>query len=193
MLQDEDGQTRESHSISAGLDYPGVGPQHAYLAESGRATYRLATDTERPLTLVFFGYTHCPDICQVVMANLASALTRLEADEREQVGMVFVTTDPARDDEATLRDYLDRFDPSFEGLTGPLPHIVQAGDSLGVAIERGHKMPSGGYDVSHGTNVVGLLPGGSGPLVWTQGTSPEQIAEDIHVVLSDGVPTGETS
>ena len=46
VLQDEDGQTRESHSISAGLDYPGVGPQHAHLAETGRATYRPVTDAE---------------------------------------------------------------------------------------------------------------------------------------------------
>ena len=46
VLQDEDGQTIESHSISAGLDYPGVGPEHAYLAETGRATYRPVTDAE---------------------------------------------------------------------------------------------------------------------------------------------------
>jgi len=46
LLQDADGQTLESHSISAGLDYPGVGPQHAFLAESGRATYRPVTDAE---------------------------------------------------------------------------------------------------------------------------------------------------
>jgi tryptophan synthase beta chain len=46
VLQDEDGQTTESHSISAGLDYPGVGPEHAYLSESGRASYRPITDAE---------------------------------------------------------------------------------------------------------------------------------------------------
>lgn len=46
VLQDEDGQTIESHSISAGLDYPGVGPQHAHLAQSGRATYEAVTDAE---------------------------------------------------------------------------------------------------------------------------------------------------
>lgn len=164
----------------------------ALTATDGSA-YRLAKDTGKPLTLVFFGYTHCPDICQVVMADLASALTRLEPGERDQVGMVFVTTDPARDDEGTLRAYLDRFDPAFEGLTGPLPRIVELGDSLGVPIEKGAKLPSGGYEVSHGTNVVGLQPDGTGPVVWTQGTSPAQIAEDIHAVLSEGgVPTGET-
>jgi protein SCO1/2 len=162
------------------------------LTATDGSAYQLASDTRKPLTLVFFGYTHCPDICQVVMADVASALTRLDDGERAQVGMLFVTTDPARDDEATLRAYLDRFDPSFEGLTGPLPRIVAAGESLGVAIEKGQKMPSGGYEVSHGTNVVGLLPDGTGPLVWTQGTSPDQIADDIHVVLSKGVPSGET-
>jgi tryptophan synthase beta chain len=46
LLQDEDGQTMESHSISAGLDYPGVGPEHSYLADTGRATYFPATDAE---------------------------------------------------------------------------------------------------------------------------------------------------
>jgi tryptophan synthase beta chain len=46
LLQDAEGQTLETHSISAGLDYPGVGPEHAWLAETGRASYRAVTDTE---------------------------------------------------------------------------------------------------------------------------------------------------
>ena len=46
LLQDEDGQTIESHSISAGLDYPGVGPEHAWLSDIGRATYLPITDDE---------------------------------------------------------------------------------------------------------------------------------------------------
>lgn len=162
------------------------------LTATDGATYHLAADTDNTLTLVFFGYTQCPDICQIVMADIASTLTRLEPEQREQVGMLFVTTDPARDDEATLRAYLDRFDPTFEGLTGPLPRIIEAGKSLGIAIEKGERMPSGGYEVSHGTQIVGVLPDGTAPVVWTQGTPPEQIAEDIRVVLADGVPTGET-
>src|SRR5262249_39620185 len=46
VLQDSDGQTLPTHSISAGLDYPGVGPEHAWLAENGRASYRAITDAE---------------------------------------------------------------------------------------------------------------------------------------------------
>jgi protein SCO1 len=163
------------------------------LTATDGSAYRFATDTKDPLTLVFFGYTHCPDICQVVMADIASALNRLEPDERSKVGMLFVTTDPARDDAGTLREYLDRFDPAFEGLTGPLPRILDAGESVGVAIEKGEKLPSGGYEVTHGTQVVGVLPDGTAPLVWTQGTAPDKIAQDIHAALTRGVSPGEKS
>jgi len=158
------------------------------LTATDGSTYSLATDARDPLTLVFFGYTRCPDICQVVMADIASALTRLDDDERAQVGMQFVTTDPGRDDEATLRSYLDRFDPAFGGLTGPLSRIVDAGLALGVPVEKGRTLPSGGYEVDHGTQVVGVLPDGTAPIVWTQGTSPELLAEDIRIILDSGVP-----
>jgi tryptophan synthase beta chain len=46
LLQDDDGQVVEAHSISAGLDYPGVGPEHSYLKDSGRAEYYAVTDQE---------------------------------------------------------------------------------------------------------------------------------------------------
>ena len=81
------------------LDEPYVVPQTT-LTDTDGERYSLAADTDRPLTLVFFGYTHCPDICQVVMSSLASAMTRLDEQDRERVDVVFVTTDPARDDAA---------------------------------------------------------------------------------------------
>src|SRR5205085_7280583 len=46
LLQDADGQTLDTHSISAGLDYPGVGPEHAWLRDTGRASYEAVTDAE---------------------------------------------------------------------------------------------------------------------------------------------------
>jgi protein SCO1 len=160
----------------------------ASLSDTAGSSYDLATDTTDPLTIVFFGYTHCPDICQVVMADVASAMTRLDAQQRRQVAMLFVTTDPARDDAPTLRSYLDRFDPTFEGLTGSLSTIVRAGNAFGVPIEKGAKMPSGGYEVSHGTQLVGVLPDGTAPYVWTEGTSPADLADDITTILDGDVP-----
>ena len=146
---------------------------------------------DKPLTLVFFGYTKCPDICQAVMANLASANARLDPDQADDVATWFVTTDPARDDPATLRDYLDRFDPGFEGFTGPLQDIVEIANGVHVPIEKGERLPSGGYDVTHGTAILGVTPGGEVPILWTEGTSAAKLAEDIDTFLSDGIPTSD--
>ncbi|HYO40170.1 MAG TPA: SCO family protein [Nocardioidaceae bacterium] len=158
------------------------------LVDTTGAPLDLATDARKPLTLVFFGYTNCPDICQAVMAGIASALVRLDAGQRAQVDVVFVTTDPARDDEETLRAYLDRFDPSFTGATGRLDRIVRVASALAVPIEKGRRLASGGYDVTHGTQVLGLLPGGRAPFVWPESTDPAALADDITTILDDKVP-----
>jgi protein SCO1 len=157
------------------------------LTDANGASYSLRNGMSKPLTLVFFGYTNCPDICQVVMADIASAVNRLDAADRSQVGMLFVTTDPARDNPQVLRAYLDRFNPDFDGLTGRLGGIVKLGDALGVTIEKGQKLPTGGYDVTHSTNVIGVEPDGGAPIVWTQAISSEHLAQDIHTILSKGI------
>jgi protein SCO1 len=158
------------------------------LVDTGGNDFDLRAGLEKPLTLVFFGYSRCPDICQAVMADLASATARLEESEAEDVDTWFVTTDPARDDPATLRAYLDRFDPGFEGLTGPLDDIVATARAVHVPVEKGERLPSGGYEVNHGTAILGVTPDGEVPVLWTEGTSAAKLAEDIHLVLNEGVP-----
>ena len=159
------------------------------LVDSAGEDFDLRGELEKPLTLVFFGYTQCPDICQAVMADLASAVARLDESQAADVATWFVTTDPARDDPATLRAYLDRFDPGFEGLTGPLDEIVEIAEAVHVPIERGPKLASGGYEVTHGTPILAVTPDGTVPILWTEGTSAAKLAEDIQVILSEGIPT----
>jgi protein SCO1 len=159
------------------------------LTDTDGKRYSLATSPTEPVTLVFFGYTRCPDICQIVMSTIASALARLDAGDRERVGVVFVTTDPARDDEATLRAYLDQFDPSFVGLTGDLATIKTVGEKLGVYIAKGQELPDGGYEVDHSTPVIAVKANGRAPLVWTQGVSSAQLAEDVTALLDGGTPS----
>ncbi|HEX6249544.1 MAG TPA: SCO family protein [Nocardioidaceae bacterium] len=159
-----------------------VAPDVTLTATDG-SDFSLAEDTDAPVTLVFFGYTHCPDICSIVMADIASAVTRLGDEDQEQVDVLLVTSDPARDDPATLRAYLDRFNPEFEGLTGDLETIVEAANALGVAIEKGPKLPSGGYEVTHGTQIVAIDENDRSPIVWTEGTSAEHLAEDLTALL----------
>ena len=137
------------------------------------------------VVVLYFGYTHCPDVCQVVLSTLASAMTRLDKADHEQVDVVFVTTDPERDTEKVLRNYLDRFDPTFIGLTGPLDSIIDVGKGMAVAVEQGHQLPSGGYDVTHGTSVLAIDGGDEVPILWTQGTSATQFASDVHQLLEE--------
>ncbi|WP_148574390.1 SCO family protein [Nocardioides caldifontis] len=143
---------------------------------------------EADLTLVFFGYTNCPDICQAVMADLASAKARLADDDAERVQVWFVTTDPARDDAATVGEYVDRFDPDFEGLTGPLDTIVDVATAVHVPIEKGERLETGGYDVTHGTPILAVEPDGTVPMLWTEGTSAAKLAEDVATALGEGIP-----
>jgi protein SCO1/2 len=156
------------------------------LTDTGGGEYSLTKSTDKPLTLVFFGYTHCPDICGVVMANLASAMTRLSDADRERVDVVYVTTDPARDTATVLDRYLEHVDPDFIGLTGDLQDIVAIGKPLGVGVTQGKKLPSGGYDVTHGTTITGIDSHDEAPVYWSQETSSAQFAADIHTLLAEG-------
>ena len=175
---DDDGY----HGVVLTEPYPV--PEQKLLDTDG-AKYSLATDATKPVTLVFFGYTHCPDICQIVMSTIASALNRLDESERAQVDVVFVTTDPARDTGPVLRDYLDQFDPAYVGLTSDLQTVIEAGEPLGVYVAKGEELPGGGYEVDHGTPIVGVTPDGTAPVVWSE-PSPAELAEDLKKFLADG-------
>ena len=155
------------------------------LTDTEGQPFSLTEDTDADLTLVFFGYIHCPDICQTVMANLASAMTRLDDADRERVDVVYVTTDPARDTRAAIADYLPRFDEDFIGLTGDLSTIIEVAKPLGVGVEKGERLPSGGYDITHGTTITGIDADDEGYVYWSQDTSSSDFAEDIHTLLND--------
>jgi protein SCO1/2 len=167
------------------LEQPYDVPDVALTATDGEP-FSIAADRGEPLTLVFFGYTHCPDICPMVLGALASGLTKLDDADRERVEVVVVTTDPARDTREVLRDYLDGFDPTWEGLTGDLDTIRDVAEPLQVYVDEGEQLPSGGYDVgAHGTSVIGIDDTDHASVYWSQNTSPAQFASDIHTLLNE--------
>ena len=156
------------------------------LVDTDGAAYSLTEDTDKDLTLVFFGYTHCPDICGQVMATLAGTLARLDDAQRDDLDVVFVTTDPARDDQATVEKYVDAFDPSIIGLTGDLDDIIEIGRSMAVAVDEGEKLPSGGYEVTHGTQVLAVDGDDEVPVFWKADVSQAQLAHDVTMLLDQG-------
>lgn len=138
-----------------------------------------------PLTVVFFGYANCPDVCTGTIADLVQARNRLSEADRKDTRLVVVTTDPARDTPAAWGAYLDRLDPAIVGLTGPLADIVAAGNAVGVPIEQGTKLPSGGYEVDHGTQVLVFGRDGGSLLVWTQGKTIGDMKSDLEHLLKE--------
>jgi protein SCO1/2 len=153
------------------------------LRDTDGAAYSLTEQTTKPVTLVFFGFTNCPDICNLVMANITSGLLRLDKDDREKVDVVFVTTDPARDDEKTLRRYLDAFNDRFIGLTGRLDDIVGIGEAFKVYMKREPKLPTGGYNITHSTHFFAVDAQDQVPVLWSADTTPAQLAADLHLLL----------
>lgn len=180
-----------SAQLSAGHEMTGtvLDPPFAVdgtpLVDGETAPYSLVDDTDKDLTLVFFGYIHCPDICGIVMSTLASSMTRLTDEERQAVDVVFVTTDPKRDTAELVDDYATNFDEGFIGVTGPIETISDVAKPLGIAVEQGDKLPSGGYDVTHGTQIVAINADDEGIAYWHEDVSSAQLAADLQHLLSE--------
>ncbi len=152
-------------------------PAVPFTDTAGRATTLAAAD-RTPVTLVFFGYTHCPDICNVVLANAAAALRGASPKVRETVRLVFVSTDPRRDTAEVVREYLDRFDARFEGLVAPVDDVARAAKALYISYEKPDGSHGGSYEVDHGTYTTGFLDGAA-KVVWSDTTSVGDLRADL--------------
>jgi protein SCO1/2 len=162
------------------LDPPYQRPQFT-LTDTTGAAWDFATATKGKPTLLFFGYTHCPDVCPTTFADIAVALRDVDPSVAAQVQVVFVTTDPARDTPPVIREWLDRFDADlptpFVGLTGDQPALDQAQLSAGVPLAQ-----DGGQTHS----ALLLLYGADDEAhdAFDAGNTPKDIASDIEKVVA---------
>ena len=134
------------------------------------------------VTLLYFGYTSCPDLCPTTMADVALALRRLPATLRSDVRVVFVTTDPARDSPSTLRHWLARFDPSFIGLTGD-PEAVVAAQLKALGLPAG-PVDAGPAMIGHASGVIAYDRSGAQRQTFSPVTSPAQFARGLRTLLA---------
>ncbi|MFG2814655.1 SCO family protein [Streptomyces sp. NPDC048410] len=139
------------------LDQPFEKPD-LVLTDTHGKKYDLRAATKGHPTLVYFGYTHCPDVCPTTMSNLAVAKKALPKAEQDELRVVFVTTDPGRDTPAELGKWLNSIDPGFTGLTGDFSTIQAGARSLGISIEPTAKDKNGKTVSVHGTQVIAFSP-----------------------------------
>jgi protein SCO1/2 len=146
-----------------------------------RVSFRAATDGF--VTLLFFGYTHCPDVCPTHLSNIAASMAKLPPGDRARIRTVFVTTDPARDSAARIRTWLANFDTTFVGLRGSTEDVNRIETTLGLALSTA--LPGGPtYHVGHAPQVLAFTADDSLRVVYSAGTTRENWTADFPKLLS---------
>jgi protein SCO1 len=159
-------------------------PSADFVAADGEPFDLRAAVREKP-TLIYFGYTHCPDRCPVHLANIAQAL-RGSVVRPEQINVVLVTTDPERDTPEVLGDYVTKFDSSFIGLWAPQEEIDRVVVDLGLPKPVLEKQPgSEEYTVGHPGQVLAFDRSGRARLAYPFGTRQSQWVEDLPKLVQE--------
>ena len=136
-------------------------------------------DLRERFSLVFFGFTNCPDICPTSMAVLAQAMQQLGDSSTPLPRVVLISVDPARDDPAALRAYLDRFDETFQGLTTNEAALAPLLDALGVHVMK-QSLGNELYTVTHNPQVFVVSPAADVIATLSSATDPAGVARDYR-------------
>lgn len=132
--------------------------------------------------LVYFGYTHCPDLCPATFADIRIVREDL-GRQADRVATAFVTIDPDRDTAAVMRDYLAHFLPSFHALRTSDPGALAQAQQAFAASSRRVDEGDGEYSMEHTASIYAVDDGGKVVVEWPFGTEPETLAADLRVLL----------
>ena len=146
---------------------------------NGRA--RTLADFRGKVITVFFGFTHCPDVCPATLAEMAQVMGEL-GPEAKNVQVVFITVDPERDTPAVLRQYVPSFHASFLGLHGDAEAIARTAKEFKVFYQK-QALPGGGYSVDHSAGTYIYDREGRLRLYASHGRGAAALVHDIRVLL----------
>jgi protein SCO1 len=160
------------------------------LTDTSGSPFDFWSQTQKYVTLLFFGYTYCPDECPLQMANIASSLQELSPEVREQVKVVFVTTDPARDSAPKLRAWLDQFDTRFIGLTGSEAAIAAAQRAALIPPASKTAHTADDYGVNHASFVLAYTKDNLAHVIYPGGVTAEDWAQDLPLLVREAWSSG---
>jgi protein SCO1 len=142
---------------------------------------RTLADFKGKVVVVFFGFTHCPDVCPTTLAELAQVARELDGDAK-RMQVLFVTVDPERDTPEVLRQYVPSFHPGFLGLYGDAAATARAAKEFRI-FHRKQPLPSGGYTVDHSAGTFILDQHGRLRLYAGYSAGAPALLHDIRVLL----------
>lgn len=146
--------------------------------------FNLRRNTSGKLVYLYFGYTHCPDVCPLTMGYIAAALRRQTRATRRKIEVVFVTVDPHRDTPSVLRTWLGHYNPAFVGLTGTQSQVRAAEQASGAPLAPPERPKGSNYAVQHSSIVFAYSPDDRAHVVYAEGFSPRDYAHDMPILAS---------
>ena len=161
-----------------GLDYA---KDFALTDHTGKP--RTLADFKGKAVVVFFGYTHCPDVCPTTLSEMAAVMKQLGPDA-DRVQVLFVTLDPERDTPALLKQYVPAFEPRFIGLSGDQEATARVAKEFRVFYQKVPGKDAGSYTMDHTAASYVFDPQGRVRLFVRHGQGPEPIAQDLKVLLA---------
>jgi protein SCO1/2 len=166
-----------------GVDITGsdLGPDFRLTDHNGKE--RTLADFRGKAVALFFGYTHCPDVCPTTLSDMANAVKLLGPDG-QRVQVIFVTLDPKRDTPELLKSYVPAFNPTFLALYGDAPATAKVLKDFKIyAAERPGKTPES-YTVDHSAQSLVFDTRGKLRLMLPYGTPGDKIASDLKILLN---------
>lgn len=169
-----------------GLVSPPLPKPKFILTDTSGAPYDLSSRTQGYVTLLFFGYTQCPDTCPLQMYMVAQALKKIPPASTGQFKVIFVTTDPERDSPQVLRTWLNHFDKSFIGLTGSGAAIEAAQVAANIPpAKKSAVRPGGAYEVGHAAFVLAYTKDNLAHVIYPVGMKQEDWAHDLPYLAKE--------
>ena len=143
---------------------------------------RQMIDYQGKVVVLFFGYTHCPDVCPTAMADMAKMMKLLGSDAN-QVQVLFVTLDPERDNQQVLAKYVPSFDERFVGLYGNAQQTAEVAKRYKVFFEKKDVAGKSGYTIDHSAGAFVFDKAGKVRIYFRNGQKPNEMASDLKQLL----------
>jgi protein SCO1 len=143
------------------------------------------SDFSGKVTLIFFGFVNCPDVCPTTMLELKKVYQALSESERNRVQVVLISVDPERDTKDVLGKYVQFFDPTFVGLTGTPDQISEVAKKYGVFYQKSQIKSATEYNVDHTATVFALDGKGQLRLIYGNGRAAQtdRVVQDVRWLL----------
>jgi protein SCO1/2 len=172
-----------SETAFRGVDITGADYARTLALPDVNGQPRTLGDFKGKVTVVFFGYTQCPDVCPTTMAELAQVKKALGADG-DKLQAVFITIDPERDTPAILKSYMASFDPSFVALRGTLEQTQATAKEFKVYFAKVPGKTEGSYTMDHSAGAFILDPKGNVRVFERYGAGAEGLTADVKALLA---------